>query len=167
MSGQIILNTSPLILLLKGELDFILPELFQSIYVPQGVYNEIMAYPEDKSAKKLIQKHDFQYCHCDLLPQIIAWDLGKGETEVISFALANQEVRPVLDDARAKACCLAFGLKPLGTGSILVLAKEKGIISSVRGALSKLKIEGMWISDQVVELLCHKAGEWQPNSKKI
>jgi hypothetical protein len=71
MSWQIVLNTSPLILLLKAELEFILPELFDSIYLPSGVYDEIMANPTDKATKRFLQRLEFQRCNCIANPLIL------------------------------------------------------------------------------------------------
>ena len=66
---------------------------------------------------------------------------------------------PVMDDQEGKACCLAMGLNPLGTGSLLILAKREGAIPSVKEALIKLRSEGLWISDQVMAFLIKNAGE--------
>jgi predicted nucleic acid-binding protein len=47
----------------------------------------------------------------------------------------------------------------IGTLGIIVLAKKKGIINSVRDSLKKLKGAGFWLSDTLVEEICRRAGE--------
>jgi len=156
---KIVVNTSPIILLFKSNLDYILEQLATEIYLPGAVYDEIADYPQDGLFKILITKTAFRKLTIPVNQKILAWDLGKGETEVISCALNNQSLIPILDDAEAKACCLAHGLKPMGTGSLLVLAKKTGLISSVRESLQVMRDKGMWISDIVIDLLAQAAGE--------
>jgi len=47
----------------------------------------------------------------------------------------------------------------MGTGIILILAKERGLIESVEYSLRKLQNVGLWISEPIIQLLKHKAGE--------
>ena len=47
----------------------------------------------------------------------------------------------------------------MGTGTILILAKERGLIDSVEQSLRKLQDAGLWISESIIQLLKHKAGE--------
>jgi predicted nucleic acid-binding protein len=64
-----------------------------------------------------------------------------------------------LDDAEGKACALAFGLKPLGTGGLLVLAKRKGLLDSVGDVLEDMRAKGLWISEPVLHTILQQAGE--------
>jgi len=41
MKGKIVINASPIILLHKADLEFLLPALFSSIIIPDGVMDEI------------------------------------------------------------------------------------------------------------------------------
>ena len=156
---RIVINTSPLILFCKADLEFMLRTLFSAVVIPTGVMEEIAAYEQDGVAQQVRACKEFSQELAPVVPLVQGWDLGKGETEVISFAYHNREHIAVLDDAAAKACCRVLGLKSLGTGSILILAKQQGLIPSVREALMLLRKQGMWISDPVIRLLCAKAGE--------
>ena len=159
MKGKIVINASPLILLHKADLEFLLPALFSSIIVPEGVMKEISVHEEDDMANRIRSRSDFTICSVALEPLVQAWDLGKGETDVISFAYHDPTHLPVLDDSAAKACCRAFGLRTLGTGAILILGKQNGLLSSVREPLEMMRAKGMWIADSVIDLLCKRAGE--------
>jgi len=59
----------------------------------------------------------------------------------------------------AKKCSTALGGQPIGTGTVLILAKKKRIIDSVENSLMSLRNAGMWISDTVIKLLIENAGE--------
>ena len=159
MKGKIVINASPLILLHKTDLGFLLPALFSSIIIPDAVMDEISVYEEDDIARKIRSQHDFTMCRVALEPLVQAWDLGKGETDVISFAYHDPTYIPVLDDSAAKACCTALGLRTFGTGTILIFAKQNSLLRSVREPLEMLRAKGMWIADSVIDLLCKRAGE--------
>jgi predicted nucleic acid-binding protein len=159
MKGKIVINASPLILLHKADIEFLLPALFSSIIVPEGVMKEISVHEEDDVANRIRTRSELTICSVALEPLVQAWDLGKGETDVISFAYHDPTHLPVLDDSAAKACCRAFGLRTLGTGAILILGKQDGLLSSVREPLEMMRAKGMWIADSVIDLLCKRAGE--------
>ena len=93
------------------------------------------------------------------VPDVVRWNLGAGETEVLSFALNYSGYTPVLDDMLAKKCARSLGLSSLGTGAILVLAKERGLIESVEQSLRALQNAGLWISEPVIQMLKRQAGE--------
>jgi len=159
MKGKIVINASPIILLHKADIGFLLPALFSSIIIQDGVMNEISVHEEDDVARRIRSQPNFTICGVALEPLVQAWDLGKGETDVISFAYHDPTHIPVLDDSAAKACCRAFGLRTLGTGAILILAKQNSLLSSVREPLEIMRAKGMWIADSVINLLCKRAGE--------
>jgi predicted nucleic acid-binding protein len=44
-------------------------------------------------------------------------------------------------------------LRTLGTGAILILGKQNGLLRSVREPLEMMRAKGMWIADSVIDLL--------------
>jgi predicted nucleic acid-binding protein len=90
---------------------------------------------------------------------VASWDLGPGESEVLTLALENPGYRAIVDDAEAWRCCRALGIATLGTGGVLVLAKRRGPIASLSNALATLKTSGLWMTDSVVARLKAQAGE--------
>ncbi len=157
---RIVLNASPLILLCNGEFDFVLPELFTEIIVPEAVWQEIVGGSHfDRAAQMLpgldwLKKESITH-----VPDVVRWDLGVGETEVLSFAVKHSDYTPVLDDMLAKKCARSLGIHTIGTGTILILAKERGLIESVEQSLRALQNAGLWISESIIQLLKRKAGE--------
>ena len=47
----------------------------------------------------------------------------------------------------------------LGTGGLLVLAKRRGLLTSVGEGIEKLRNSGLWLSDDIVRILKTQAGE--------
>jgi predicted nucleic acid-binding protein len=71
----------------------------------------------------------------------------------------NPGYRALVDDLAARRCARVFGIKTLGTGGLLVLAKRRGVIESVRDRVDMLRSAGLYLSDSVVQLLISEAGE--------
>lgn len=163
---DLVVNASPLILLCKVGRMELLRSLCRTVCIPEGVLVEIEACPDDPA------------CHaigaCTWLRRVVvfvpdaikAWDLGRGESEVVAHALASLGFRPLLDDSEGKACSLAFGLKPLGTGGLLVLAKKAGLLDSVGEVLDDMRARGLWISDTVFNTILRQAGERKADDGK-
>lgn len=91
--------------------------------------------------------------------RVASWDLGRGESEVISFALLNPSFRVVLDDREARRCAETLGCKSIGTAGILVLARRRKLLPSLRDAFSQLSNSGLWISRDLIDELCSLEGE--------
>jgi len=156
---NLVVNASPMILLGKvGRVD-LLSKLCDSVFVPEGVVAEISVDAEDTASRTLESCTWLRRVSVSIPDSIMAWDLGRGESEVISYALLQPGYRPLLDDAEGKACALAFGLKPLGTGGLLVLAKRAGLLHSVRIVLDDMRAKGLWLSDAVYKSILQIAGE--------
>jgi predicted nucleic acid-binding protein len=94
------------------------------------------------------------------IPVIItAWNLGPGESQVLSLALDNPGAHAAIDDAAARRCAVTLRIPVLGTGGILVLAKRRGLIDSVTQSLDELRKANLWLSDDITNLLIKLAGE--------
>ena len=157
--NQVVINASPLIVLFKSHQADLLPQLFSDIRLPQAVYTEITATKDDRASQQLPQTSWLQLVETTIHPTIAAWDLGAGESSVLSFALENSTYRAIVDDAAARRCAQSLGLKTLGTGGVPVLAKRRGLIPSVSDRLQALQDSGLWLSDRVITLLKQEAGE--------
>jgi predicted nucleic acid-binding protein len=161
LTKKIIVDSSPLIVLLKSDLEYILPELFEEIIVPESVWQEILAGKQDDIAKQKLPslswiKQDSTTTSSDIIE---SFNLGKGETAVLNLALTITQSRVMLDDFAARKCAKLLEIPFLGTGGALILAKQKGLISSVSEALARVQNEGLWLSDEIIELIKQKAVE--------
>jgi len=155
--NSIVVNSSPLICLSKSGLINILPSMFNNIVVPDLVFKEVM----NKESRELKwDKRIYKIADVTITPQVASWDLGNGESSVLSFALSNKEYWAIIDDREARRCAISLGCHYTGTVGIIVLAKKKGIITSVRDSMEKLRNAGLWLSETFVNEVCKKAGEW-------
>lgn len=152
---KVVVNASPIIVLFKAGLENILPDLFDTIVIPDSVLKEVVA-GTDLIAKKIKTVKWLSVKKVVLVEDIIEWNLGKGETAVISYALKNKDYKVVLDDKAARKCAKTNSVKILGTGHILVLAARKGLIADFDRAISEVKQAGLWISDNIAQILKSK-----------
>lgn len=144
MTEKLIVDSSPLIVLLKSGLEDILPGLFEEIIVPEAVWQEVIAGKADDIAKRklpnLAWAKRVQKTHPS--ETIKNYNLGKGETAVLNLALIISESRVLLDDFAARKCAKALNIQILGTGGLLILAKRKNLIISVSETIEKVRRSG-------------------------
>lgn len=157
----VVANASPLIALFKSGHAHLLGQLWPEIIVPASVWDEVVGTAkEDAAAKGLPHARWAKRTEVPNIASLVAaWDLGLGESEVLSFAHGNPGYRAMVDDAQARKCARSLGIPTLGAGAVLVLAKRHGFLPSVTDALTQLQKSGLWLSDRVIQILKDQAGE--------
>lgn len=156
----VVINASPLITLFRSGQADLLPRLFNHIVVPDAVWQEVVLDEWDDTAARELGQQSWPVRR-DILssPRVAAWALGAGETAVLSYALANPPLRAVIDDMDARRCAKTLDIPVLGTGGLLVLAKRRGLLTSVGEGIEKLRNSGLWLSGEIVHILKTQAGE--------
>lgn len=157
---SVVVNASPLIALCKSQLVTLLPQLFSDIRITQAVWQEVTAHKDDLAAQILPRSPWAQQTDNVAIDLVIAaWDLGMGESEVLSYALLHPEYTAMIDDAAARRCAVSLNISTLGTGGAIVLAKRRGLIQSVTEPIQALRHAGLWLSEELVRILKKQAGE--------
>ena len=91
--------------------------------------------------------------------------LDEGEQEAISLAHSlGPKTLLVLDDKRGRTSATRLNLVLSGSVGILILAKENGLIGSVRDLLVEMRDKGYWLSDAVLVAAEKLAGEDRKHS---
>ena len=146
------IDTSPLIFLTKGDLLDLLLLFSPEIIVPQTVATEIKAYGyEDVTALALASTDWLVEVETPSVPPIIQnWDLGLGESAVLTWGYINPGTEVILDDLAARRCATALGIPVRGTLGLVITAKQRGNIPAARPILEQLRSCGMYISDKVI-----------------
>ena len=159
--NRVVVNASPLICLFKSGLADLLPALFTEVIVPEEVWHEILAQGKERFCGSGIAFHRLAETgwRNDLAPQVASWDLGRGESAVISLALRNPEYWAIIDDREARRCALSLHCLYTGTVGVLVLAKRRKLIPSIRESLEKLMAAGLWLSSDFRDQVCRRFGE--------
>lgn len=159
-SKRWVMNASPLILLGKvGRLD--LPEsLAPSLAVPESVIREIEAGAEsDPSTVATVSWAKVRVvADVPLSVSVAHWDLGAGESQVISQCLAGPSVA-VIDDGDARACAQSHALPIIGTLGIVLRARRQGLIPVARPVVDQIIAAGSFLDRNLVEMALAQIGE--------
>jgi predicted nucleic acid-binding protein len=156
-----VVNASPIISLAKIDRIHLLSELCDQVVIPQGVANEINLGGYADSAVTWLQQagQPFIQPAPTIDSRIASWDLGLGESEVLSWAINNPGYEAIIDDLAARKATKILQIPVRGTLALVVLAKQMGYISSVKQDLESLIQVGLRISPTVVTQAISLAGE--------
>ncbi len=147
---KIVCNTSPLILLAKIDRIDTLNRLYSELLIPKAVADEIGAKPgkENDQVQALLKKGTLQLRRpsAKILTELPV-DLGRGEREVIALAIDSGADLVILDDQQGRLVSRDRGLPVTGTVGVLIEAKERGFIPSLRPEMDRLIEAGMWINE--------------------
>jgi len=126
--SRCIINASPLILLGKTEQLGLLVALADQIAVPRAVVAEVGAKADgDRILQTVRTSASFVIVDDETPPvDILGWDLGAGETQVITGAIVHAADRVVIDELEARRCAKAMGLAVIGTLGVVGRAKAFG-----------------------------------------
>jgi predicted nucleic acid-binding protein len=150
-SEKWVVNASPVIALSRIGQAELLIQLPDQIILPQAVAEEISAGPENDPARQAVEDGLFEIVETPSPPsEVLAWDLGKGETAVLSFTLSNPDWTAILDDGAARRCARSFSLPITGTLSVVILAKQYGLIESAAQVLRALQSNDFRLEDAVI-----------------
>ena len=131
------------------------------VIVPQAVIEEINGHGPNDPTVKAIAGLDWLNVHpaSDVAPVIALWDLGLGESAVLSLALADASSWAVIDDWEAGRCARSLGIRFIGTLGLVLLAKQSGRVSAARPVVERPRLSGMYLSDSVIEQALARVGE--------
>ena len=146
-----IINASPIIALARvGQVE-LLARLPEKAIVPQAVVDELSHAPKSDPARQATESGLFKILQTPALPkELLAWDLGQGETAVLSYALAHPEWVAIMDDGAARRCAQSFSLKLIGTLAVVILVKQHGLIESAAQVLHALRGVDFRLDDAII-----------------
>lgn len=168
MNKNLVINASPIILLGKTDLLKIISPLAKTWIIPDGVIHEVQAKrPIDPSLSSLASNSTVvRETVLNIHPSIAAWDLGQGESEVLTLALEKACTGVVLDDLQARKCAELFEIPLIGTLGLVVLAKRKGVVPLVKPVIERLAAVGLYISSAVLTRILIGVGEADQRDKE-
>jgi predicted nucleic acid-binding protein len=158
---RLVVNTSPLIHLAEADLLHLLQDAAPNVWVPQPVAIEIRAYGDQDPTARALAAHDWLEVRPveQVAPEILAWDLGLGESAVLELARAFIGSTAVIDDLAGRRCAEALGLSLRGTVGLVLAAKLTGRLAAARPVLERLRDTGMYLSDAVLQRALRRVGE--------
>lgn len=163
----IVSDTTPISELAKvGYLD-LLPQLFNQVIIPQGVFYELQMgeHPATQLVKNLSWLEVIEVNNKQLVEDLQkSSKLDLGESEAIALAEEMEASQLLIDEKAARKVALARKLPLIGTMGILLLAKRRGLLNNVTEVLDLLRQQGTRISDRLyvqVLTLAKERKDWE------
>jgi predicted nucleic acid-binding protein len=148
-------NASPLIILGKIAQIPLLANLAQTLVIPAGVASEIDAGAETDPARQWLSGRGRTYVQetGPLEPVLAGWDLGSGESEVLSWALKHPDFEVIVDYLASRKCAAALRIPVRGTLGVLLLARKEGHLADFDSVLAQVQEAGLHIATEILEAL--------------
>jgi len=151
----VVSDTSPITALLTvGQIE-LLHRLYGDVKIPPAVNDELRAYH--------IELPDFIQTvpvECDLLLDQLQVTLDRGEAEAIVLAKALKADLLLMDEAMGRQAARLEHMPVIGLMGVLLIAKKKGLLTSVRDLVERLEAEaGFYLSRAVKAQVLAAAGE--------
>jgi predicted nucleic acid-binding protein len=156
---KVICNTTPFIALASVDQVQLLKEVYNSVFVPAAVIDEL----RQGGPIPVPDVHD--YAWIKVVPNIedisnrMLFQLDFGERQVVIRALRDDADLVLIDDRLARNIAEYLGLKVKGTLGVLVEAKRRGLIGSFRNLSLRMRKEGIYYSQRLIEEIARELGE--------
>ena len=127
--------------------------------VPETITEEVMVHSDE--AARAIDAVEWleRVPDVPLTPQVAAWDLGPGESSVLSWTLAHPRTVAVIDDHAARTCARVLGLPIVGTLGLALRAKTRGEVMLAAPIVEELRMAGLYLSDRLIREALSMVGE--------
>lgn len=159
MADAAVVNASPLLVLARSKRLPLLKLLGDPLVVPDAVAAELRAH-SDEAARAMEEAWWLTIQPPDTMAEMLrAWDLGAGESAVLSWAMKRPGTLAVLDDFAARKCATALGIPVVGTLGVALLAKKRGVVQDARPLVEDLRRAGLYLSDAVIREALALVGE--------
>jgi predicted nucleic acid-binding protein len=158
---RVAVNASPLIVLANAGHANLLRAVANRIILPAQVGQEIERRGDGDKTVQFLRSVDW----IDIIesitipPDVAAWDLGEGESALLAWGLQNPTVELIVDDRQARHCADALGLRTRGTLSVVIRAKQSGVIAAARPVIEDLRRAGIYLSDALALAVLTAVGE--------
>jgi predicted nucleic acid-binding protein len=134
----------------------LLEQLYENLYVPEAVFDEVtqVGRPESDKLKRFLQ------CKVKKVNlSLTKLGLGLGELEAITlYKELNADVL-LIDDNRAKKYAILNDVKVIGSLGVLIKAKKNGYIQEIKPLLEKIIKSEIYISDKLILKILEICGE--------
>lgn len=159
---KVIVNSTPIISLCSiGKIE-LLKDIYDKIYIPYGVYEEVCIEGNSKVGANLIEKNNFiliNKIQNEEAKRFFKTSLHKGEVEVMILAEEMKADLCIIDDLLARKYAKYLGLQVTGTLGILLKAKKCGLVKEVKPILNDLISNGIYINKKIYDSVIDLAEE--------
>ena len=152
---SVVSDTTAITTLLKAGQARLLQELFERVFVPQAVWDELKDFHRDVPGfveLRPARNPDQRLSGTETL--------GRGEAEALLLAKELNARLLVTDDRKARVAVKRLNVPCIGLVGVVIQAKRLGKISSVRDLLEIIEAKGgLYLSDAVIAEALRLANE--------
>ncbi|MDR2681260.1 MAG: DUF3368 domain-containing protein [Tannerella sp.] len=156
----VVCDSSPVIALALLDRLNLLDGLFHEVIIPRSVFNELtVAGKPEASRIRDWAKNKISEAMDKRLLQAFSLSLDAGESEAMSLYWEKNADFLLIDEKKGRRIAMLNNIKIIGSLGILILAKQKNIITSVKPLLDDLQSSYIRISDELYRKALSLAGE--------
>jgi predicted nucleic acid-binding protein len=156
-----VVDASPIILLARTELLFLLRTESDALLVPRAVAQELARKGRDDVAVRALRETPWLSVVSTGRPprEVRTCNLHRGEAAVLTWALAHVGTTAIVDERRARRCAEALGVAVRGTLGLVLRAKLQGTIPRARPLVERLVAAGLFLSASSMDAALALVGE--------
>jgi predicted nucleic acid-binding protein len=155
-----VFDASPLIVLGKADLLSTISPLAETWVIPENVVKEVSRKTDVNSLLNKLSENSRVECQTVAIEPLVAnWNLGDGESEVITLAVENSKYGVILDDLSARKCAKILNLPLIGSLGLVVKAKKEGLLEFAKPAFEKLVMSGLYLDMDLIKQVLISIGE--------
>lgn len=157
----VVSNSTPLIALAWLKQLELLPGLFGRVRIPLAAHNEIQHNPEAVGASELSTATWLEVVSVSdrLAVEMLLDQLDRGESEAIVLAHELRAGLLLMDERRGRRRAVQSGLAVAGTIAVLIQARQKGLLKSLRPLLKQLRELPFHMSETLYADVLRRVGE--------
>jgi len=159
----VVSNTTPLIGLASIERFGLLQDLFGEIIISQAVYDEsVIAGRDEGGARREVAAAAWITTieiKDRLAVEVLLDELDLGEAETIVLARELKADWVLMDERKGRRKLGQLGVPKIGTVGILLLAKNRGLITAIAPEIERLRLRGFTLSQAIVDAILEEAKE--------
>jgi uncharacterized protein len=165
MALIVVSDTSPLSNLVLIDSLFLLKEIYQVIVIPQSVAAELLKGGNEDPRILAVLSLDWVEIQQSTNQELIAdlrnnYLLDRGEAEAIALALELSADQLLIDERLGRREATRLGLSITGILGVLLIAKDRGLISAVQPVMNALITQANFrVSQQLYQEVLNAANE--------
>ncbi|SHJ61280.1 Predicted nucleic acid-binding protein, contains PIN domain [Tangfeifania diversioriginum] len=136
----------------------IIKNLFDEFYIPQAVWEELERYENPafpEKHKAILKKHILKIKSKNQLSLLM--DYGESESVILYQELNANYL--LIDDQKARLMAESLGVNCIRSVSLLILAKQKGLIHDLRSIFKVWQKNERYFSKKLLNEILSKTGE--------
>lgn len=147
-----------------GQLD-LLHALFETVLIPEAVWQEVVTQGRSKAVVEKVQAAASQgwltveAARNAALMQTLRQNFHAGESEAICLALEQRADALLMDETDGREAARNLGVRTKGVIGLLIQAKRAGHLPEIRPAVMQLVQSGFYLSPELIARALQEVGE--------